>query len=76
MTGTKDENWFDILSVAVELAAGAALQPLIDAIHAVRQDNIRVVIEKLHIAHGQLEKLSKILRTFCSSLDICFHSFY
>ncbi|KAG0272744.1 hypothetical protein BGZ95_011473, partial [Linnemannia exigua] len=61
MTGTKDEDWFDIVSTAIEIAAGPALQALIDAIHAVRQDNIHVVTEKLHLAHAQLNKISKLL---------------
>ncbi|KAG9070733.1 hypothetical protein KI688_008273 [Linnemannia hyalina] len=61
MTGTKDEDWFDIVSVAIEIAAGPAFKALIDAIHAVREDNIRTVIECLHLAHVHLDKVSKLL---------------
>ena len=64
MTGTKDEDWFDIVSTAIEIAAGPAFKALIDAIHAVREDNIRAVIENLHLAHVQLDKVSKLLRKF------------
>ncbi|KAF9928488.1 hypothetical protein FBU30_002337 [Linnemannia zychae] len=69
MTGTQDEDWFDIISVAIELAAGPAFQALIDAIHAVRADDIRVVIDKLQIAHVQLDKISKILPRMFENCD-------
>lgn len=70
MTGTKDEDWFDIVSTAIEIAAGPAYQALIDSIHSVRRDNIRAVIENLHLAHTQLDKISKLLRKFLLSTHL------
>ncbi|KAF9907823.1 hypothetical protein EC991_010515 [Linnemannia zychae] len=69
MTGTKDEDWFDIVSASIEMAAGPALQALIDAIHEVREDNIRAVTEKLHIAHEHLDKISKLLPRMFENCD-------
>ncbi|KAH7058422.1 Indoleamine 2,3-dioxygenase [Linnemannia elongata] len=69
MTGTKDEDWFDIVSTAIEIAAGPAFKALIDAIHAVREDNIQTVIENLHLAHVQLDKISKILPRMFENCD-------
>jgi indoleamine 2,3-dioxygenase len=67
MTGTKDEDWFDIVSTAVEITAGPAFKALIESIHSVREDNIRAVIENLHLAHTQLDKIRKLLRKSFSS---------
>ncbi|KAK3844856.1 MAG: Indoleamine 2,3-dioxygenase [Linnemannia gamsii] len=69
MTGTKDEDWFDIVSAAIEMAAGPALQALIDTIHAVREDNIHAVTKKLHLAHAQLDKISKLLPRMFENCD-------
>ncbi|KAF8947842.1 hypothetical protein BGZ47_007651 [Haplosporangium gracile] len=69
MTGTRDEDWFDIVSTAIEIAAGPAFEALIDSIHAVREDNIQTVIENLHLAHVQLDKISKLLPRMFENCD-------
>ncbi len=61
MTGTSDEDWFDIISVAVEVAGGASLQPLLDAMQAVREDDLATVTQNLNIALSHLEKVGKLL---------------
>ncbi|KAG0088978.1 hypothetical protein BGZ93_005566 [Podila epicladia] len=61
MTGTSDEDWFVIVSIAVEIEGGAALQPLLDAMHAVRRNDPEVVLVKLKEALPQLEKVGKLL---------------
>lgn len=61
MTGTYDETWFNIVSVSVEVEGGAALQPLLDAMQAVRQDDLTTVIANLKKALSQLEKVGKQL---------------
>jgi len=70
MTGTYDETWFDIVSVAVELEGGAALQPLLDAMNAVREDDMDTVIANLHLALPRLEQIRKILREYITQIDI------
>ncbi|KAF9574376.1 hypothetical protein EC968_006711 [Mortierella alpina] len=61
MTGTSDEDWFDIISVAVEVRGGCALQPLLDAMQAVREDDLATVTQNLNIALSHLEKVGKLL---------------
>lgn len=61
MTGTPDETWFDIVAVQVEIEGGSALKPLLEAMQAVREDDITTVIEKLNLALPQLQKAAKAL---------------
>jgi hypothetical protein len=61
MTGTYDETWFDIVALSVEIEGGAALQPLLDAMQAVREDNLGVVTTNLKTALPQLQKVGKQL---------------
>ncbi|KAI1318337.1 hypothetical protein EDD11_006850 [Mortierella claussenii] len=69
MTGTSDETWFDIVSVTVEVEGGAALQPLLEAMQAVREDNMATVTAKLTIALTQLEKVGKQLARMFEKCD-------
>lgn len=64
MTGTSDEDWFVIVSIAVEVEGGAALQPLLDAMNAVRRNDPEAVLAKLKVALSQLEKVGKLLGEF------------
>ncbi|KAG9322862.1 hypothetical protein KVV02_001196 [Mortierella alpina] len=61
MTGTPDEDWFDIVSVAVEVAGGSSLQPLLDAMQAVHEDDLATVTQSLNIALSHLQKVGKLL---------------
>ncbi|KAF9112101.1 hypothetical protein BGX27_003983 [Mortierella sp. AM989] len=69
MTGTADETWFDIVSISVEVEGGAALQPLVDAMHAIREDDLATVIAKLKIALPQIEKVGKQLARMFEKCD-------
>ncbi|KAF9403718.1 hypothetical protein BGX21_000050 [Mortierella sp. AD011] len=69
MTGTFDETWFDIVSVSVEIEGGAALQPLLEAMHAAREDDLTTVIDKLKIALLQIEKVGKQLARMFEKCD-------
>ncbi|KAF9202580.1 hypothetical protein BGZ49_007272 [Haplosporangium sp. Z 27] len=69
MTGTFDETWFDIVSVSVEIEGGAALQPLLDAMHAVRNDDLTTVIVKLNTALTHIEKVGKQLARMFEKCD-------
>ncbi|KAF9916351.1 hypothetical protein BX616_003983 [Lobosporangium transversale] len=69
MTGTADETWFDIVSVSVEVEGGAALQPLLDAMQAVREDDLPTVTAHLKVALLQLSKVGKILARMFEKCD-------
>ncbi|KAF9346529.1 hypothetical protein BGX26_001955, partial [Mortierella sp. AD094] len=69
MTGTFDETWFDIVSVSVEVEGGAALQPLLEAMHAVRENDLATVVDKLKIALLQIEKVGKQLARMFEKCD-------
>ncbi|KAF9936771.1 hypothetical protein BGZ65_002055 [Modicella reniformis] len=69
MTGTFDETWFDIVSISVEVEGGAALQPSLNAMQAVRDDDLKVVSENLKTALSQLEKVGKLLPRMFEKCD-------
>ncbi|KAG0038873.1 hypothetical protein BGZ83_002974 [Gryganskiella cystojenkinii] len=69
MTGTHDETWFDIVPVAVEIEGGAALQPLLESIQAVRDDDLPTVVQKLNLALPQLQKVGKTLARMFEKCD-------
>ncbi|KAG0029181.1 hypothetical protein BGZ81_004043 [Podila clonocystis] len=69
MTGTSDEDWFVIVSIAVEVEGGAALQPLLDAMHAVRRNDPEAVLAKLKNVLPQLENVSKLLARMFERCD-------
>ncbi|KAK3813038.1 MAG: Indoleamine 2,3-dioxygenase [Benniella sp.] len=69
MTGTYDETWFDIVSVSVEMEGGAALQPLLNAMQAARDDDLPTVVANLKIALSQLQKVSKQLARMFEKCD-------
>ena len=61
-TGTQDEEWFFVVSVAIE-AKGAAVIPLmLDAIHAVRHNNPEGVTTSLDQISETIRSLAKILQ--------------
>lgn len=64
MTGTRDEVWFDTVSVLVEVEGGASLKPLLEAMQAVRDDDVETVVQKLNLALPQLQKVGKALCKF------------
>ncbi|KAG0048096.1 hypothetical protein BGZ83_006915 [Gryganskiella cystojenkinii] len=65
MTGTYDEVWLDIVAIAIEFEAGATFKPLLEAIQAVREDDLLTVIQKLHVALPKLQNAVNALdRTF------------
>jgi len=77
MTGTYDETWFDIVSVSVEVEGGAALQPLLNAMQAAREDDLPTVVANLKIALSQLQKVSKQLgkkACHCFNRATCFRA--
>ena len=73
-TGSTDESWFYLVSVAIE-ARGAAIVPLmLDAIVAARADDSRTVTECLRIFAERLDELGSLLQRMYDNCDP--HVFY
>ncbi|KAF9890880.1 hypothetical protein FE257_005456 [Aspergillus nanangensis] len=61
LTGTKDEEWFLMISVAIE-AQGAQMIPLVfETIHAIRADDSSRVADLLHRCSEHLQELRILL---------------
>ncbi|KAG0233963.1 hypothetical protein BGW42_007038 [Actinomortierella wolfii] len=61
MTGTPDETWFFMVATAVEMAGGAALQPLLDAVQAARDNDPATVHRQMAVALTHLQKVASLL---------------
>ncbi|KAL8822272.1 MAG: hypothetical protein Q9191_006986 [Dirinaria sp. TL-2023a] len=73
-TGSLDESWFYLVSVAIE-ARGAPLLPLmLNAITAAQRDDSRIVIECLHTLAETLDELGSLLVRMYENCDP--HVFY
>jgi len=73
-TGSLDESWFYLVSVAIE-ARGAPLLPLLlNAIAAAQQGDSRTVIESLHDFAETLDELGSLLTRMYENCDP--HVFY
>ncbi|KAI4164430.1 MAG: hypothetical protein LQ342_002077 [Letrouitia transgressa] len=73
-TGSLDESWFYLVSVAIE-ARGAPLIPLmLDAIRAARINDSRAVIEYLQTFAERLDELGSLLQRMYQNCDP--HVFY
>ena len=73
-TGSLDESWFYLVSIAIE-ARGAPLLPLmLNAIEAAHKDDSRTVTESLHIFAETLDDLGSLLTRMYESCDP--HVFY
>ena len=73
-TGSLDESWFYLVSVAIE-ARGAPLLPLmLNAISAAQRDDSRIVTECLHTFAETLDELGSLLVRMYENCDP--HVFY
>lgn len=73
-TGSLDESWFYLISVAIE-ARGAPLLPLmLNAIEAARINDSRTVTECLHTFAERLDELATLLQRMYENCDP--HVFY
>ncbi|WPH02408.1 Hypothetical protein R9X50_00527100 [Acrodontium crateriforme] len=73
-TGSLDEKWFYLVSVAIE-ARGAAMVPLmLDSIQAARQGNRSIVTESLRTFAERLDQLGAMLAQMSDNCDP--HVFY
>ncbi|KAJ3064137.1 hypothetical protein HK102_008277, partial [Quaeritorhiza haematococci] len=60
-TGSMDEAWFFLVSLAIEAAGGRALPALLDAMRAVTRDDLEDLRRHLQEVAGILPELTKIL---------------
>lgn len=73
-TGSLDESWFYLVSVAIEARAGPIVPMMMDAIAAVRHDDSRVVVECLRSFAERLDELGSLLQRMYENCDP--HVFY
>jgi len=73
-TGSLDESWFYLVSVAIEARAGPLIPLMIDAIRAARQNDSNTVTSALQVFAERLDELGSLLERMYESCDT--HVFY
>lgn len=73
-TGSLDESWFYLVSVAIEARAGPIVPMMIDAIAAVRRNDVNTVVQALRTFAERLDELGALLERMYESCDP--HVFY
>lgn len=73
-TGSTDEQWFYLVSVAIEAKGGPTIPLMLKAIQAAREDDIETVTECLHVLAETLDEIGSILLRMYDSCDP--HVFY
>ena len=73
-TGSMDESWFYLISVAIEARAGPAIPLMLDAIAAARDNDILTVVRCLRSFAERLDELGTLLVRMYENCDP--HVFY
>ncbi len=73
-TGSLDESWFYLVSVAIEARGGPTIPLMLEAIEAARANDSRIVIECLHAFAERLDELGTLLTKMYENCDP--HVFY
>jgi len=73
-TGSLDESWFYLVSVAIEARGGPIIPLMLDAIAAARINDSRTVTESLHTFAERLDELGSLLQRMYENCDP--HVFY
>ncbi|KAF2822120.1 indoleamine 2,3-dioxygenase alpha type [Ophiobolus disseminans] len=73
-TGSLDESWFYLVSVAIEARAGPIVPMMIEAIDAVRRRDTNTVVQALRSFAERLDELGSLLERMYESCDP--HVFY
>ena len=73
-TGSMDESWFYLVSVAIEARAGPVIPMMIRAIEAARDNDSKTVVDCLQRFAGRLDELGALLERMYESCDP--HVFY
>ncbi|CUS14078.1 unnamed protein product [Tuber aestivum] len=61
-TGTEDEAWFYLISVAIEARGAPTIPLMLEAMRAARDDDIRTVKDCLRIFSSRIEDLTLLLK--------------
>ena len=73
-TGSLDESWFYLVSVAIEARGGPIITMMLDAIAAARTNDIRSVTARLQAIAERLDELGTLLQRMYENCDP--HVFY
>ena len=73
-TGSLDESWFYLVSVAIEARGGPTIPLMLEAIEAARANDSRIVTECLHAFAERLDELGTLLTRMYENCDP--HVFY
>ena len=73
-TGSLDESWFYLVSVAIEARGGPIIPLMLSAIQAARCSNFSAVVEALHTFAERLDELGSLLTRMYENCDP--HVFY
>lgn len=73
-TGSLDESWFYLVSVAIEARGGPTIPLMLEAIEAARANDSRTVTECLHVFAERLDELGTLLTKMYENCDP--HVFY
>lgn len=73
-TGSLDESWFYLVSVAIEARAGPIVPMMLEAIAAVRRNDTNTVVRALRSFAERLDELGALLERMYESCDP--HVFY
>lgn len=73
-TGSLDESWFYLVSVAIEARGGPTIPLMLRAIEAARKDDSQTVIECLQLFAERLDELGALLQKMYENCDP--HVFY
>lgn len=73
-TGSLDESWFYLISVAIEARGGPTIPLMLEAIEAARANDSRILTECLHAFAERLDELGTLLTRMYENCDP--HVFY
>lgn len=73
-TGSLDESWFYLVSVAIEARGGPTIPLMLEAIEAARANDSRILTECLHAFAERLDELGTLLTRMYENCDP--HVFY
>jgi indoleamine 2,3-dioxygenase len=73
-TGSLDESWFFLVSVAIEARAGPIVPMMLEAIAAARRNDANTVAQALRLFAERLDELGTLLERMYESCDT--HVFY
>ncbi|KAI9680617.1 MAG: hypothetical protein M1817_004057 [Caeruleum heppii] len=73
-TGSLDESWFYMVSIAIEARAGPTIPLMLDAIGAARRNDTRLVTAYLRLFAQRIDELGSLLQRMYENCDS--HVFY